>query len=79
MEDSAHSEWSWKLVSEPAVVRFSFGKFKETSAGGKQHHYTTDVTAENLWKKKISSAEFALYVLTRPKFGSETRGLASVA
>jgi len=41
--------------SGPPVVRFSFGKFKETSAGGKQHNYTTDVTAENLWKKNDKS------------------------
>jgi len=53
--------------SGPPVVRFSFGKFKETSAGGKQHNYTTDVTAENLWKKKISSAEFTLYVFDKAK------------
>jgi len=65
-------------ASGPPVVRFSFGKFKETSAAGKQHNYTTDVTAENLWNKTISSAEFSLTFLTRPEFGSETGGLASV-
>src|SRR5690242_20158743 len=41
-------------ASGPAVLRFSFGKFKEISAAGKQHNYTTDVTAENLWNKRIS-------------------------
>lgn len=28
-------------ASGPPVVRFSFGKFKETSAAGKQHNYAT--------------------------------------
>ncbi len=54
-------------ASGPPVVRFSFGKFKETSAAGKQHNYTADVTAENLWNKKISSAEFSLYVFDKAK------------
>lgn len=35
-------------TSGTAVVRFSFGKFKEISSAGKQHVYTTDITAENL-------------------------------
>jgi len=48
-------------------VRFSFGKFKEISSTGKRHDYTTDVTAENLWNKKISRAEFALYVFDKAK------------
>ena len=54
-------------ASGPPVVRFSFGKFKEISAAGKQHNYTTDVTAENLWTKKLSSAEFMLYVFDKAK------------
>jgi hypothetical protein len=49
------------------VLRFSFGKFKEISSVGKQHVYTTDVTAENLWNKKISRAEFTLYVYDKAK------------
>jgi hypothetical protein len=48
-------------------VRFSFGKFKETLSSGKQHDYTTDVTAQNLWNKKISRAEFTLYVFDKAK------------
>jgi hypothetical protein len=51
----------------PTVVRFSFGKFKEISSVSKQHVYTSDVTAENLWKKKISRLEFTLYVFDKSK------------
>ena len=54
-------------ASGPTVVRFSFSKFKELSSVGKQHLYTTDVTAENLWNKKISRAEFTLYVFDKSK------------
>jgi len=56
----------WPASGTP-VVRFSFGKFKETSSSGKQHNYTTDVTAENLWSKSISGAEFTLYVYDKAK------------
>jgi hypothetical protein len=54
-------------ASGPPVLRFSFAKFKETSASGKQHSYTSDVTAENLWSKKISEAQFTFYVYDRAK------------
>jgi hypothetical protein len=56
----------WPSSGQP-VVRFSFGKLKETGSSGKQHEYMTDVTAENLWNKKISKAEFALYVFDKAK------------
>ncbi len=56
----------WPVSGQP-VVRFSFGKFKEIGSSGKQHDYTTDVTAENLWNKKISRAEFTLYVFDKAK------------
>ena len=56
----------WPASGAP-VVRFSFGKFKETSSSGKQHNYMTDVTAENLWNKKISEASFTLYVFDKDK------------
>ena len=54
-------------ASGPPVLRFSFAKFKETSASGKQHNYTSDVTAENLWSKKISEAQFTFYVYDKTK------------
>jgi len=57
-------EWP---ASGTTVLRFSFGKFKELSSLGKQHVYTTDVTAENLWNKKISRADFTLYIYDKAK------------
>jgi hypothetical protein len=51
----------WPTTGTP-VVRFTFSKFKETGSSGKNHIYSTQVTAENLWTKKITSLEFTLYV-----------------
>ena len=67
--------------SGPAVVRFSFGKFKETSSSGKQHEYMTDVTAENRWNRKISKAEFTLYVFdkTKVRIGESWLSISDVA
>jgi len=56
----------WPPSGQP-VVRFSFGKFKELSSSGKQHSYTIDVTAENLWGKRIPKADFALYLFDKDK------------
>jgi hypothetical protein len=56
----------WPALGQP-VVRFSFGKFKEIGSSGKQHDFTIDVTAENLWNKKISRSEFTLYVFDKNK------------
>jgi hypothetical protein len=62
-------------------VRFSFGKFKEIGSSGKQHDYTTDVTAQNLWDKKISKAEFTLYVFdkTKVRVGESWLAISDVA
>ena len=64
-------EAPFQIIDWPAsgtkVVRFTFGKFKELSATGKQHFYSTDVMAENLWSKKISRAEFTVYVFDKNK------------
>ena len=49
------------------IVRFSLGKFKEIGSSGKQHNYSIDVTAENLWKKRISKADFSLYLFDKDK------------
>jgi hypothetical protein len=56
----------WPTTGTP-VVRFTFGRFKETGSSGKTHNYATQMTAENLWTKKISSMEFALYVYDKNK------------
>src|SRR5215813_9921149 len=54
-------------ASGQAVVRFSLGKFKDSGSSGKQHSYSIDVTAENLWGKRISRAEFSLYLFDKDK------------
>jgi hypothetical protein len=56
----------WPASGQP-VVRFSFGKFRDAGSSGKQHSYSIDVTAENLWGKKISRAEFSLYLFDKDK------------
>lgn len=56
----------WPPSGQP-VVRFSLGKFKESGSSGKQHSYAIDVTAENLWSKKISKADFSLYLFDKNK------------
>jgi len=56
----------WPSTGAP-VVRFSFGKFREVGVADKHHNYETEVTAENLWTKRISSAEFTLYLYDKNK------------
>jgi hypothetical protein len=56
----------WPASGQP-VVRFSFGKFRDSASSGKQHSYAIDVTAENLWGKRISKADFALYLFDKNK------------
>jgi len=56
----------WPSSGQP-VVRFSFGKFKESGSSGKQHSYAIDITAENLWGKRISKADFSLYLFDKEK------------
>jgi len=56
----------WPASGQP-VLRFSFGKFKEIGSSGKQHDYTVDVSAENLWNKQILKAEFTLYAFDKAK------------
>lgn len=56
----------WPASGQP-VVRFSFGKFRDSGSSGKQHSYSIDVTAENLWGKKISQADFSLYLFDKDR------------
>jgi hypothetical protein len=48
-----------------AVVRFTFGKFKEVGSVGSERTYMTETTAENLWMKAIAQATFLLYLYDR--------------
>ncbi|MGC2271897.1 MAG: FxLYD domain-containing protein [Candidatus Sulfotelmatobacter sp.] len=49
------------------VVRFSFGKFREVGSIGSERTFVTDTTAENLWRKSISNANFSLYLFDKNK------------
>ncbi len=50
-----------------AVLRFTFGKFREVGSLGSQRTFVTDTTAENLWSKTIQNATFTLYLYDRSK------------
>jgi hypothetical protein len=56
----------WPASGSP-VLRFTFEKFKEVSNSGNRHNYTSEVTAENLWGKKIPNATFTLYAYDKSK------------
>ena len=49
------------------VFRFTFGKFKELGSVGNQRSYVTETTAENLWTKHISNANFSPYLFDKNK------------
>jgi hypothetical protein len=54
----------WPESGQP-VLRFVFEKFKEGPAYGREHNYTCETTAQNLWGKKISDAVFSLYLFDK--------------
>src|SRR5579864_3991073 len=56
----------WPQSGTP-VLRFTFGKFKEVGSLGSERTYVTETTAENLWSKPISNANFSLYVFDKNK------------
>jgi hypothetical protein len=56
----------WPETGTP-VIRFTFGKFKEIGAIGNQHTFMTDTSAENVWTKPISDANFTLYLFDKSK------------
>jgi len=57
---------TWPEQGTP-VVRFTFGKFKEVGSLGSQRTYVTETTAENLFSKRISDANFTLYLFDKNK------------
>ena len=65
-KDPARQILVWPTSGQP-IVRFSLGKLKEIGSSGKQHDYSIDVTAENLWGKRISKADFSLYLFDKGK------------
>ena len=56
----------WPESGSP-VVRFTFGKFKEVGSLGSQRTYVSETIAENLWSKRISEANFTLYLFDKNK------------
>jgi hypothetical protein len=56
----------WPEQGTP-VLRFTFGKFKEVGSLGNERSYVTETTAENLWNKPISNANFSLYLFDKNK------------
>lgn len=50
-----------------AILRFTFGKFKEVGGIANERSYIIDASAENLWSKPISDATFSLYVFDKNK------------
>jgi hypothetical protein len=56
----------WPESGTP-IFRFTFGKFQEVGALGSQRSYVTETTAENLWSKPISNANFSLYLFDKNK------------
>ena len=71
---------TWPEQGSP-VLRFTFGKFKEVGSLGTQRTYVSETTAENLWSKKISDANFALYLYDKNKvrIGEATLTVSNVA
>ncbi len=57
---------AWPESGKP-VLRFTFSKFKEIGAMGKEHTYITDTIAENLSDKAITEVDFSLYVFDKNK------------
>ena len=63
-----------------AVVRFTFGKFKELPGMGNMHAYVMDTTAQNLSPRRIGNEEFKVYLFDKNKvrIGEDTIGLSNV-
>lgn len=68
---AAAKEIPFQVVTWPesgsTIVRFTFSKFKEMGAIGKERTYITDTIAENVSDKPIGDASFSLYVFDKNK------------
>lgn len=65
-KESSQQEIVWP-ASGASVVRFAFGKFKESPFAGKQRLFNVDATVTNVWNKSISKADFLLYAFDKDK------------
>lgn len=70
----------WPNSTAP-VLRFSFSKFKKIGGIGGENTYVTETTAQNLWNKRISRANFKLYLFSDQKIrvGEAILSVADVA
>jgi hypothetical protein len=57
---------AWPETGTP-ILRFTFSKFKEIGGLGNQRTFMTETTAENLWTKIISNANYSLYLFDKNK------------
>jgi hypothetical protein len=53
----------WPSEQHP-VIRFTFGKFIKVGSSASQSSYSVAVTAENLWDRPVSGAEFDVHVFS---------------
>lgn len=56
----------WPSEQSP-VLRFEFGKFKQTASSRREHIYTVETSAANVWNKRIQQANFYLYIYDKSK------------
>lgn len=71
-KDSPPQVVVWPPSGTP-LVRFAFGKFKGLGGSGSTRSYSIDTKVENLWDKKISEANFSLYLFD--KNSEDRRGM----
>src|SRR5271170_2425253 len=57
---------TWPETGAP-ILQFTFSKFKEIGGLGNQRAFMTETTAENLWTRIISNANFSLYLFDKNK------------
>jgi hypothetical protein len=57
---------TWPQTGTP-ILRLSFAKFKEVSSMGNMRSFMIDTVAENLWSKRISHIDFAVYLYDKSK------------
>ena len=55
---------TWPISGTP-VLRFTFIKFKEIGSMGTERTFVTDIVAENLSAKLVSTQKFSVYVLDK--------------
>jgi hypothetical protein len=65
-KDQPLQEIVWPPSGTP-VMKFTIQKLRQMGSSTGQRIYAIDMTAENLWNKKINQANFALYLFDKEK------------